>query len=367
MPLYKYAGNKILTAFENIMLQSNLSEFHSGYRLYSVKALTQIPFNLNTNDFHFDTEIIIQFLFANLRIVELPIPTYYGDEICHVNGLKYAIDVTVAVVYAKLQKLGLFYKPNFDCVVKGNDQYVLKLDYPSPHSEVLRKIKPGSRVLDLGCAGGYVGEFLKSQLGCVVMGVDYFPLGEGVFLDQFLKADLNLGVPEIDFSQFDYILLLDVIEHLYRPEQFLNQLQKCLNRNPNIQIIASTGNVAFIAQRIMLLLGQFNYGKRGILDMTHTRLFTFSSFKRLFNQNGFHITHSCGMPAPFPLAVGTNRVSTLFLKLNTWLIFLAKGLFSYQIFIEAKPIPSLDTMLSKTLVESLNRRNLMHRDSNALK
>src|SRR5262249_7816313 len=90
MPLYKYVGNKILTSIQNRLLHSNLSEFHSGYRLYSVAALRRIPFDRNTNDFHFDTEIIIQFFRAGLRIQELPIPTYYGDEICHVNGMRYA-------------------------------------------------------------------------------------------------------------------------------------------------------------------------------------------------------------------------------------------------------------------------------------
>ena len=93
MPLYKYVGNKILTTIQNRLLHSNLSEFHSGYRLYSVEALKKVPFGRNTNDFHFDTEIIIQLLRARLRIRELPIPTYYGDEICHVNGMKYAWDV----------------------------------------------------------------------------------------------------------------------------------------------------------------------------------------------------------------------------------------------------------------------------------
>jgi len=82
MPLYKFVGNKILTRIQNTLLGSNLSEFHSGYRIYSVKALKKIPFDLNTNDFHFDTEIIIQLLRAQLRIKELHIPTYYGDEIC---------------------------------------------------------------------------------------------------------------------------------------------------------------------------------------------------------------------------------------------------------------------------------------------
>ena len=74
MPLYKGIGNQVLTAFENFMLGTDLSEFHSGYRLYSVEALKKLPFERNANDFHFDTDIIIQLHFAGMRIVELPIP-----------------------------------------------------------------------------------------------------------------------------------------------------------------------------------------------------------------------------------------------------------------------------------------------------
>lgn len=80
MPLYKFLGNKTVTSMQNRLLRANLSEFHSGYRVYSTEALRRIPFDLNTNDFHFDTEIIIQLMIAGLRIKELPIPTYYGDE-----------------------------------------------------------------------------------------------------------------------------------------------------------------------------------------------------------------------------------------------------------------------------------------------
>ena len=72
--------NQILTAFQNRMLPTAFSEFHSGYRLYSTAALSQIPFEKNTNDFHFDTEIIVQLVMKKLRIVELPIPTYYGER-----------------------------------------------------------------------------------------------------------------------------------------------------------------------------------------------------------------------------------------------------------------------------------------------
>ena len=75
MPLYKYVGNKILTTLQNRLLRTQLSEFHSGYRVYSVRLLERIPFRLNSNVFHFDTEIIIQVLNAGGRIVERPILT----------------------------------------------------------------------------------------------------------------------------------------------------------------------------------------------------------------------------------------------------------------------------------------------------
>jgi glycosyltransferase involved in cell wall biosynthesis len=90
MPMYKYVGNKILTWMENRLAGLNLSEFHSGYRAYSVAALRQIPLDSMTWNWHFDTQIILEFLRKGLRIREVPIPTYYGDEICHVNGIPYA-------------------------------------------------------------------------------------------------------------------------------------------------------------------------------------------------------------------------------------------------------------------------------------
>ena len=82
MPFYKYAGNKILTTFQNSVLGTSLTEFHSGFRAYCVRVLEKIPFQLNSNDFHFDTDIIIQLVMGNHRIVEIPMPTYYGDEVC---------------------------------------------------------------------------------------------------------------------------------------------------------------------------------------------------------------------------------------------------------------------------------------------
>jgi glycosyltransferase involved in cell wall biosynthesis len=92
MPMYKYMGNKVLTWMENRLAGLKLTEFHSGYRAYSVEALRKIPLEGMTWNWHFDTQIILEFLRKRMRIKEVPIPTYYGDEICHVNGIPYALN-----------------------------------------------------------------------------------------------------------------------------------------------------------------------------------------------------------------------------------------------------------------------------------
>jgi hypothetical protein len=116
MPLYKYAGNRILTWCQNKLTGLGLSEYHSGYRLYSTKALRAIPFESFTNTWHFDTQIILALAERNMRIRELPIPTYYGDEICHVNGIPYAVNclLTTYRFYANKKKQIISYPGAMD-------------------------------------------------------------------------------------------------------------------------------------------------------------------------------------------------------------------------------------------------------------
>jgi glycosyltransferase involved in cell wall biosynthesis len=97
MPLYKYFGNRVLTGIENWALNMSLTEFHSGYRAYNLRALAQVDFSAMTDDFHFDTEVIIKLQHQGFRIREVPIPTFYGNEVCHVNGLRYAKNVLRSV------------------------------------------------------------------------------------------------------------------------------------------------------------------------------------------------------------------------------------------------------------------------------
>ncbi len=354
MPLYKFAGNRILTAIQNKLLRSRLSEFHSGYRVYAVEALRSIPFERNSNDFHFDTEIIIQLFAARRRIVELPIPTYYGDEICRVNGIPYAFNVVRESIKAPLQEMGVFYDRKYDCAPLEHAWYTSKLDYPSPHSMALEAVREGSRVLDLGCAGGYMGAALKGRKNCRVTGVDAFPPAD-TSLDEFFERDLNDGLRGIPVGPCDYVLLLDVIEHLRSPEAFLDELYQSLSRNPRAEVILSTANIAFIVPRLMLLLGQFNYGKNGILDITHTRLFTFASFRRLLEQAGFDILETRAVPAPFPKALGNNPLSRFLLAANGWLCRLWRGMFAYQIFVRVKPRPTVEYLLGAAREESAKK------------
>jgi glycosyltransferase involved in cell wall biosynthesis len=355
MPLYKYVGNKVLTTFQNWMLGSSLSEFHSGYRLYSIAALRRIPFERNTNDFHFDTDIIIQLLRANLRIRELPIPTYYGDEICYVNGMKYAWDVFKTTLVARSQDLGVFYERKFD--VLGEDEanplYQSKLGYNSPHSMTVARVQGGTAVLDVGCASGYIALALKEK-DCHVTGIDQFPITDRATVDDFVQHDLNLPLP-FDTSGFDYVLLLDIIEHLRSPELFLESLRAHRLRNRRTTLIVSTGNIAFLITRMMLLLGWFNYGKRGILDLTHTRLFTFSSLIRLFEQAGYRIEEVQGVPAPFPLALGDSYLARVLLAANKLFIRVSRALFAYQIFLTARPMPSVQSLLETAADASTKR------------
>lgn len=106
MPVHRYWGNRVLTTIQNLLLGTKLSEFHSGYRIYSVAALKKIPFQRFSSDYHFDTEIIIAMADKKQRIKELPIPTHYGDEENYVNIWKYGMDVLVTTFSYFLHRRG---------------------------------------------------------------------------------------------------------------------------------------------------------------------------------------------------------------------------------------------------------------------
>jgi glycosyltransferase involved in cell wall biosynthesis/2-polyprenyl-3-methyl-5-hydroxy-6-metoxy-1,4-benzoquinol methylase len=361
MPLYKYIGNRILTTFQNWMLKSHLSEFHSGYRIYSVRSLINIPFLLNTNDFHFDTEILIQLMNAKARIQESPIPTYYGDEICYVNGIQYAFHVAVATIKNVLHRSGLLYQRRYDTLPSDASYYDLKLTYPSSHTAALDQIPTGSIVLDMGGGPGDFARYLSDKKHCEVTVVDQFAPREKTSPVRYIVQDLN---QDMDFSirDYQYILLLDVLEHLKDPEHFLEELRRQFTFETK-KFIITTPNIAFFVQRLMLMIGQFNYGKVGILDRTHSRLFTFRSLKYLLRDAGFKFDRMRGIPAPFPKAIGENWISKLLLRLNELLIHISPELFSYQIFVLAESTPHVNYIVEHGVKSSERRLQIRVKDA----
>jgi glycosyltransferase involved in cell wall biosynthesis len=349
MPYYKWLGNQILSAFQNRMLHTNLSEFHSGYRLYSTQALQRIPFERNSNDFHFDTDIIIQLLFAGLRIKELPIPTYYGSEICHVNGLKYAWNVFRTTLRAKLHQVNLFYDRKFD-VGQRELTYDLKLGFQSSHTMTIKAVLPGAAVLDVGCGQGLVAQEM-AKTARLVVGLDLWPPQRSQSKIEFKRWNADEGTLPLDVSQFDQVFLLDIIEHLKDPEVFMEKLREAAARK-RPEIIITTANIAFCVTRFMLLLGIFNYGRKGILDRTHTRLFTFASLRSLLEQTGYRVLEVRGIPAPFPKVTGIGWIGRVLLWLNQIGIALFPGLFSYQIYVRARAKPTVPNLLIETVDSS---------------
>lgn len=347
MPLYKWVGNQILTWSENVLLKQKLSEYHTGFRAYKVDVLQQIPFKFNSKYYDFDTDIIIQIADNHYRIGEIPIPTKYGDEICRVNGMKYAKMIMKSCVESRIMRFGLFYNPKFDYGNQSQDQslYKGKFGLFSTHQFTVDLLASGSNVLDLGAGPGYMAKALKDK-NITVTSVDRIITQE---LEAYSKKTIQADLNELDLSeihdQFNYILLLDILEFLDSPEKLLQQIRDSYAPD-HPQVIISTGNVAFCITRLSLFLGKFNYGRLGILELKKKRLFTQNSLIRILKDNGYQITTVKGIPAPYQKAVPNHqRLSSFLQHVNNFLIHISKGLFAYQIVVIAKPVLTLPQLL----------------------
>jgi glycosyltransferase involved in cell wall biosynthesis len=333
MPLYKRVGNRILTRFENKVLATELSEFHSGYRAYRTDILRRIPFQANSDGFDFDTQIIAQVLHAGGRIVEVDIPTYYGDEICYVNGVRYARDVVKDVLEYRLAVRGFG-----DCEwVPVPDEYAFKEHDGSSHAvmfEMLRDL-PRSRILDLGCSGGLLAEKLRSR-GHFVAGVDRSEVGAvRNHTDAFIAADLNDGIPKAVGAGYDVIIAGDVIEHLVHPGDALREMIRVLR--PGGQVLLSVPNFAHWYPRLRVVIGLFGYDRRGILDSTHLRFFTRSTLRRLIRATGFDVVEESVTGLPMVALSSGGRIANVLQGIDESLVRLRPTLFGYQYVMRLTP------------------------------
>jgi hypothetical protein len=167
------------------------------------------------------------------------------------------------------------------------------------------------------------------------------------YSEQTLQSEVeDFDLDQLAVDHLDLILMLDIIEHIHDPEAFLLKLRRQYARHNAPKLIITTGNVAFAVVRLTLLLGQFNYGKKGILDRDHRRLFTFSSMARTLKATGYDILEVHPIPAPYPLAVGDNVLSRTLLTVNQIFNRVFRGLGAYQMAFVVRPRPTIDHLLA---------------------
>ena len=336
MPLYKYVGNKILTRYENAMAGLSLSEWHSGYRAYRTSTLATLPLSSYSDGFDFDTQIILGLADVSARIVEIPIPTYYGDEICYVDGMKYARDLFRHSTKYRLAKMGFGASSRV-----ASESYEYKSDPHSSHGMILRHLsqaKPAD-VVDLGCSDGLLSAQIRS-LGHRVTGVD---LEEHAMVhgrvDKFVQANLDAGLPADLPESFDYAVCADVLEHVRQPEKLLAEILPRLNSGG--AVIASVPNFGHWYPRVRTLFGMFDYDRRGILDRTHVRFFTRRSFERLAREAGCTVYRVGATGLPFDVADrgGSGGLSSKLrwvAAIDRALVRIRPQLFGYQFIYELK-------------------------------
>ncbi len=110
MPFYKYVSNRVLTLLQNFLMSQKLSEYHTGYRAYSAEVLRKINYNLNSDDFIFDNQVIAQIFSKGYEIAEITCPTKYFKEASSINfsrSLKYGLGVLAVSLRYFLHKTGL--------------------------------------------------------------------------------------------------------------------------------------------------------------------------------------------------------------------------------------------------------------------
>ena len=195
---------------------------------------------------------------------------------------------------------------------------------------LLRLVGPGKRVLELGCSTGFITRRLLQQ-HCVVTAVESDMEAAAVAANTaavVLNRDLNSPLwTESLNTEFDVVLMGDVLEHLINPLNVLQQVRSLLR--PGGKLVICLPNVVHWLTRLQIAAGRFNYQPIGTLDLTHLRFFTAASARSMIQAAGYRMLS-------FEPIIG-GRMSGHFRPAWQLLAWIRPGLFAYQFLISAAP------------------------------
>ncbi len=336
MPKYKFVANIFLTWVENLLSGLSMSEFHSGYRGYSTRFLKRIPLWENSNEWHFDTHILFQARQAEAKIVELPIPTRYADEVCHVNGVSYGLNCIWSALLYRLHRWGLIRLNRYDIAPRALVE-ARKLDDPySSHSLILRRLRhmklAGDKVLDLGFGCAAIASALH-QDGVVLDGIDRDPRAvaeSGSLFRSVFPNDLN-RLDDIPLQEkYDIILAADILQFLVDPPDVLSRLKKHLVKGGLLAV--ALPNVVNLQTRLRILFGKFPLHHRGILEEQALHFYTLDSMRQLLQKAGWKV--EAADVTSIPLTVVFPFLRRRRWRLPLWILrgltLAFKGLLGYQ-------------------------------------
>jgi len=303
-------------------------------RLYSCDVLRRIPFQLASDDVAFDTEILIQCRALGVPVRDVRLGSFEEREASAGAALSVALAYRLHQLH--LQRNGAF-------LVERDVRYTFKHSRTGSHVQILDAIRPGTRVLDLGCSQGLLAKPLREK-GVRTTGVDVGP-PERVSrdLEAYHRRDLEEPLEIPAGREFDYVVVADVIEHVKNREQLLKSARRYLK--PDGRLLISTPNIAIWFYRLSLLAGRFEYGPRGVLDETHVHLFTQSTFRREVERGGFRVLRQRVTSLPFEVlfeSTGQSRLVALLSEAYHLLARVWPKMFAYQFLLEAEGTTVLD-------------------------
>lgn len=191
------------------------------------------------------------------------------------------------------------------------------------------------RVLDIGCGTGQLASYIRQQYDCQIVGVTYSEeeaTKAALYLDQTIVCDLN-NPSLTDLEKFDCVICSHVLEHLYQPQNLLNQLYNVLL--PKGKLIIALPNVLHWKQRLEFLKGNFKYTEGGLMDSTHFRFFDWDTAFDLVQSSGFKVI-SREADGYFPLPVIRKFIKPLVPRIDRVASQLMPGLLGVQFIIVAQ-------------------------------